>query len=243
MRKSVIVFSVCSLSFFVLLSDCTLFSYHHGTTNILWPFFRTSRLSRCQKRTCGLCEGKIKRGRHTDHLAGRDSIWTNKCPPPPSPHFLQTGCPSCRPTNSVRALKATQSTVLIRVHTLTELVAGLVIDWFIISLTRPLTETVVAWCVSVTSATSSSTTTSCASVPKSILKKAAVSCSASRGQCAGQAVSSPAVTAAQLTRGSVSSVSLVDSLELTKSHLHQVTPPAKPASNGQVGNLLLLLRS
>jgi len=31
---------------------------------------------------------------------------TNQCPPPPSPHFLQARCPSCRPTNSVKALKA-----------------------------------------------------------------------------------------------------------------------------------------
>jgi len=52
---------------------------------------------------------KINRGRHTDHLAGRHSIRTNQCPPPPS-HFLQAGCPSCRPTNSVKALKATENT-------------------------------------------------------------------------------------------------------------------------------------
>jgi len=52
-------------------------------------------------------QGKINKGRHTDHLAGRHSIRTNQCPPPPSPHiFLQAGCPSCRPTNSVKALKA-----------------------------------------------------------------------------------------------------------------------------------------
>jgi len=53
-----------------------------------------------------MVQGKINRGRHTDHLAGRHSIWTNQCPPPPSPYFLQAGCPSCRPTNSVKALKA-----------------------------------------------------------------------------------------------------------------------------------------
>jgi len=49
------------------------------------------------------------RGRHTDHPAGRHSIRTNHCPPPPSPHFLQAGCPSCRPSNSVKALKATST--------------------------------------------------------------------------------------------------------------------------------------
>jgi len=44
-------------------------------------------------------------GRHTDHPSGRHSIRTNQWPPPPSPHFLQAGCPSCRPTNSVKAMK------------------------------------------------------------------------------------------------------------------------------------------
>jgi len=56
-----------------------------------------------------MVQGKIKRGRHTDHPAGRHSIWTNQCPPPPSRHFLQAGCPSCCPTNSVKALKATSA--------------------------------------------------------------------------------------------------------------------------------------
>jgi len=53
-----------------------------------------------------MVQGKINRGRHTDHPAGRHSIQTNQCPPPPSPIFLQAGCPFCRPTNSVKALNA-----------------------------------------------------------------------------------------------------------------------------------------
>jgi len=45
----------------------------------------TTQVSRCQKRTCGLYGArKINRGRHTDHPAGRHSIRTNQCPPPPS---------------------------------------------------------------------------------------------------------------------------------------------------------------
>jgi len=56
-----------------------------------------------------MMQGKINTGRHTDHPAGRNSIRTNQCQPPPSPHFLQAGCPSCRPANSVKALKATKS--------------------------------------------------------------------------------------------------------------------------------------
>ena len=53
-----------------------------------------------------LVQGKINRGRHTNHLAGHHSIWTNQCPPPPSPPVLQAGCPSCCPTNRIKALKA-----------------------------------------------------------------------------------------------------------------------------------------
>jgi len=33
-----------------------------------------------------MVQGKINRGSHTDHPAGRHSIWTNQCPPPPSLH-------------------------------------------------------------------------------------------------------------------------------------------------------------
>ena len=53
-----------------------------------------------------MVQGKINRGRHTDHTAGRHSIRTKQCPPPSSPCFLQAGCSSCCPTNSVKALKA-----------------------------------------------------------------------------------------------------------------------------------------
>ena len=34
-----------------------------------------------------MVQGKINRGRYTDHLAGRHSIRTNQCPPPASPIF------------------------------------------------------------------------------------------------------------------------------------------------------------
>jgi len=70
------------------------------------PFSGTTRVSRCQKRTSGLYGAReINRGRHTDHPAGRHSILTNQCPPPLSPpYFLRVGCPSCRPTDSIKAL-------------------------------------------------------------------------------------------------------------------------------------------
>jgi len=89
---------------------------HHkdGMTTTPQPFYSplsgTTQVSQCQKITSVFYgAGKINRGRHTDHLTGRHSIRTNQCPPPPSLHFLQAGCPSCRPTNSVKALKAMQT--------------------------------------------------------------------------------------------------------------------------------------
>jgi len=89
------------------LSD---YHHHHHTTTVLRPFFRDHPGELVPEENFGtLWWGKINRGRHTDHQAGRHSIQTNQCPPPPSPHFLQAGCLSCRPTNSVKALKATSA--------------------------------------------------------------------------------------------------------------------------------------
>jgi len=47
-------------------------------------------------------QGKINRGRHTDHPAGRHSIQTNQCPPPPSSMFFyrQDALPAAQPTVS-----------------------------------------------------------------------------------------------------------------------------------------------
>jgi len=48
-----------------------------------------------------MVQGKINRGRHTDHLAGRHSIQTNQCPPPPPPYFLRPDAlPAAQPTVS-----------------------------------------------------------------------------------------------------------------------------------------------
>ena len=69
----------------------------------------TALFSGTRKLLDSLVQWKINRGRHTDHPAERHSIRTNQCPPPPSPQFLQAGCPSCRPTNSVKALKASST--------------------------------------------------------------------------------------------------------------------------------------
>jgi len=82
--------------------------YIQNTTTILWPFFPLPPGWAGARRELldFMVQGKINRGRHADHPAGRHSIRTNQCPPPSYPIFLQAGSPSCHPTNSVKALKA-----------------------------------------------------------------------------------------------------------------------------------------
>jgi len=48
-----------------------------------------------------MVQGKTNRERHTDHPAGRHSIRTNQCPPPPSPIFF-TGRMPFLPPNQQR---------------------------------------------------------------------------------------------------------------------------------------------
>jgi len=73
---------------------------HHN--HFYGPFSGTTRVSRCQKRTSDvMVQGKSDRGRHTNHPAGRHSIRTNQCPPPPSPHFYRPDAlPAAQPTVS-----------------------------------------------------------------------------------------------------------------------------------------------
>ena len=49
-----------------------------------------------------MVQGKINRGRHTDHPTGCHSIQTNQCPPPPSsPYFYRPDAlPAAQPTAS-----------------------------------------------------------------------------------------------------------------------------------------------
>jgi len=49
-----------------------------------------------------MAQGKINRRRHTDHQAGCHSIWTNQCPPSPSPHifYRPDALPVVQPTGS-----------------------------------------------------------------------------------------------------------------------------------------------
>jgi len=67
------------------------------------PFSGTTRVSQCQKLLDFVVQGKINRGRHTDHPAGRHSIWTNQCPPPPSPHFFTGWMPFLPPSQQCQS--------------------------------------------------------------------------------------------------------------------------------------------
>jgi len=75
------------------------------TTTILWPCFwdHPGESVPEGKLLDFMAQGKIDRGRHTDHPAGRHSIRTNQCPPPPFPFF--TGQIPFLLPNRVKALK------------------------------------------------------------------------------------------------------------------------------------------
>jgi len=60
--------------------------HHHHNTTILRPFFWDHPGEPVP--VDFMMQGKINRSRHTDHPAGCQSIWTNQCPPPQSPHLF-----------------------------------------------------------------------------------------------------------------------------------------------------------
>jgi len=70
-----------------------------------------------------MVQGKTKRGRHTNHPAGCHSIWTNQCPPPPSPIFYRPDAlPVAQPTVSKHWRQANFVKISLR-HTTSVLVS------------------------------------------------------------------------------------------------------------------------
>jgi len=59
-----------------------------------------------------MVQGKINRGRHIDHPAGRHSIQTNQCQPPPSPHFS----PSTKNNLTIMIISYTQVVKIIHIR-------------------------------------------------------------------------------------------------------------------------------
>ena len=74
------------------------------TTTVLRRFFRDHPGEAVPEENFWTLWCKINRGRHTDHpaTAGRHSIRTNQCPPPPSPHifYRPDALPAAQPTAS-----------------------------------------------------------------------------------------------------------------------------------------------
>ena len=76
-------------------------SYHHHNNRFTALFQGPPTWADARRELLDfMVHGKIDRGRHKDHPAGRHSIQSNQCPPPPSPIFLQARCLSCHPTVS-----------------------------------------------------------------------------------------------------------------------------------------------
>jgi len=84
---------------------------HDHTTTVYGPYSGTTRVSRCQKRTSGLlwCKGTLTEADTPTIRLGATSSGLTSAHLHHPPHFLQAGCPSCRPNNRVKALKATSA--------------------------------------------------------------------------------------------------------------------------------------
>jgi len=52
-----------------------------------------------------MVQGESNRGRHADHPAGRHSIRTKQCPPPPSPHFFTGQMPFLPPNQQCQSIE------------------------------------------------------------------------------------------------------------------------------------------
>ena len=82
----------------------------HTHTPVSWPFSGTTQVSRYQKGKTNLDFTEARDSEWQWHQLGHMQVFTslqtdNHASTPPL-SFLQAECPSCRPTNSVKALKA-----------------------------------------------------------------------------------------------------------------------------------------
>jgi len=78
------------------------------TTTVLWSFFRDQPGEPVPEQNFFMVQGKINRGRNTDHPAGRHSVRTNQCPPPPSPHFFTGRMPFLPPNQQCQSTEGNQ---------------------------------------------------------------------------------------------------------------------------------------
>jgi len=106
----------------VAATRTTVASHALGTQQKAHPFngplSRTTRVGRYQKGKTNLDFTEARDNQwqwhQLDHMQVCTSVQTDNHASTPPLSFLQAGCPSCRPTNSVKALKALHATKSLR---------------------------------------------------------------------------------------------------------------------------------
>jgi len=92
------------------MSDTVLYIQQHTIHTFNGPLSGTTRVSRYQKGKTDLDFTEARDSEWQWHQLGHmqvcNSLQTDNHASIPPLSFLQAGCPSCRPTNSVKALKA-----------------------------------------------------------------------------------------------------------------------------------------
>ena len=93
---------------------------HTHTHPFNGPFSRTTRVSQYQKGKTNLDFTEARDSEWQSHQLGHMQVCTliqtdNHASTSPF-SFLQAGCPSCRPTNSIKALKATVQRVYLLIY-------------------------------------------------------------------------------------------------------------------------------
>jgi len=93
-----------------LVAQCSIGNTHTHTHTFNGPFSGTTQVNRYQKGKTNLDFTEARDSEWQWHQLGRMQVCTslqtdNHASTPPL-SFLQAGCPSCHPTNSVKALKA-----------------------------------------------------------------------------------------------------------------------------------------
>ena len=88
-----------------------------------------------------MVHGKINRGRHTNHPAGRHSIRTKQCPPPPSPHYFYRLVPFLPPNQQCQSTEGRHPVQLKKMEmAVTDIDGCKRVAWQLCSITGSLTE-------------------------------------------------------------------------------------------------------
>jgi len=85
------------------LASVSIYTHTHPFSR---PFSGTTQVNRYQKGKTNLDSTEARDGEWQWHPLGQMQVFTSLHTDNHATHFLQAGCPSCRPANSVKALKA-----------------------------------------------------------------------------------------------------------------------------------------